>query len=233
LKKLKVGIPNEYFDEGLDPAVQKAVQASLDLLKSKGATIRKISLPHTQYAISTYYLVAVSEASSNLARFDGVRFGVRPEEADTSGDLVDFYKKVRSRFGAEVKRRIILGTYALSTGYYDAYYKRACQVRRLIKEDFDQAFKKVDVIASPVSPVTAFQRGENTGSPLQMYLMDVFTIPASLAGVPAISLPCGEDEDKLPIGLQLIAPHFGEDRLLSIAHQLEAELTPRDRDSNG
>jgi aspartyl-tRNA(Asn)/glutamyl-tRNA(Gln) amidotransferase subunit A len=216
--RLKIGIPKEYFIGGLDPAVEKSIQASLKWFESQGAKLVPVSLPHTQYSVAVYYIVAVSEASSNLARFDGVRYGVRPDAARQAEDLNDFYKSVRSNFGPEVKRRIILGTFALSSGYSDAYYKKACQVRRLIKQDFDEAFKSVDLIAGPVSPTTAFKLGEKSNDPLKMYLNDIFTIPVNLAGLPAMSIPCGIDSQQLPIGLHLIAPQLGEERMLSVAH---------------
>jgi aspartyl-tRNA(Asn)/glutamyl-tRNA(Gln) amidotransferase subunit A len=219
--RLRVGIPQEYFAGGLSVGVEKAIQDSLRWFEERGAKLVPISLPHTRYAVAVYYIVAVSEASSNLARYDGVRFGVRPHEASQAGDLLSFYKKVRANFGPEIKRRIILGTFALSSGYQDAYYRRACQVRRLIKQDFDQAFEKVDLIAGPVAPTTAFKLGEKVSDPLQMYLTDIFTIPANLAGLPAMSLPCGEDAEGLPVGLHLIAPHFGECRMFSIANAFE------------
>jgi aspartyl-tRNA(Asn)/glutamyl-tRNA(Gln) amidotransferase subunit A len=215
---LRIGVPSEYFVGGLAPAVEAAIQASLKWFEARGAKLVPLSLPHSRYAVAVYYLVAVSEASSNLARFDGVRYGARPAEA---GDLASFYKGARAGFGPEVKRRILLGTFALSSGYSEAYYRRACQVRRLIQQDFDRAFEQVDVIASPVSPTTAFKLGEKTSDPLSMYLNDLFTIPANLAGLPALSLPCGEDSDGLSIGLQLIGKPFGEERLLSVAHAFE------------
>lgn len=217
-KGLRIGVPKEYFVGGLAPAVEKAVGSSLKFFESKGAKLVPVSLPHSEFAVAIYYLVAVSEASSNLARYDGVRFGVRPPGAADAKDLKEFYEKVRAGFGAEVKRRIILGTFALSAGYSDAYYKRACQVRRKVKDDFDKAFEQVDLIAGPVSPTTAFKLGEKVSDPLEMYLNDLFTIPANLAGIPAMSLPCGKDSSGLPIGLHLMAPAFGEDRLLSVAH---------------
>jgi len=220
-KSLRVGVPKEYFVGGLTGDVEKAVQSSLKWFESKGAQLVPISLPHTEYAVAVYYVVAVCEASSNLARYDGVRFGVRPKEALEAPDLAGFYKRVRAAFGPEVKRRIILGTFALSSGYYDAYYKRACQVRRLMAQDFAKAFEQVDVIAAPVSPTTAFKLGEKTSDPLQMYLNDIFTIPVNLAGLPALSVPCGEDSQKLPIGLQLIGPAFGDEKLISIAQAFE------------
>ena len=219
-KQIRIGMPQEYKSGGLSPAVEQSVEISLEWFKSQGAQIVPLSLPHTAYAVAVYYLVAVSEASSNLARFDGVRFGVRPPEAAVK-NLVEFYERVRANFGPEVKRRIILGTFALSSGYSDAYYRRACQVRRLIKQDFDEAFKKVDFIVGPVSPTTAFKLGEKMSDPLQMYLMDLFTIPASLAGLPGISVPCGEDSLGLPVGLQLLAPQFHDEQLLLIARRFE------------
>jgi aspartyl-tRNA(Asn)/glutamyl-tRNA(Gln) amidotransferase subunit A len=221
-KKLRVGLPKEYLAQGgLSPDVEKSMKASIEWFKNKGAKIEEISLPHTQYAVAIYYMVAVSEASSNLARFDGVRFGVRPDSA--VGDLTTFYKKVRGNFGPEVKRRIILGTFALSAGYSDAYYKRACQVRRLVKNDFDKAFEKVDLIVGPVSPNTAFKLGEKSSDPLKMYLNDIFTIPANLAGLPAISVPSGLDKDKLPMGLHLMANQFREDLIFSVAQSFEKD----------
>lgn len=220
-KSLRIGVPKEYFIGGLSAEVEKSIQASLKWFEAQGAKLVPISLPHTQYSVAIYYLVAVSEASSNLARFDGVRFGVRPPAAVEAGDLTSFYKAVRSNFGPEVKRRIILGTFALSAGYADAYYKRACQVRRLIKQDFDQAFKSVDLIAGPVSPSTAYKIGERTADPLKMYLNDIFTIPANLAGLPAISVPCREESGELPVGLHLMAPAFQEEKLLSVAGAFE------------
>ncbi len=219
--RLRIGVPKEYFVEGLQPGVEKAIQASLKWFESRGAKLVPISLPHTKYSVAVYYIVAVSEASSNLARYDGVRFGVRPPSASEAPDLATFYKRVRANFGPEVKRRIILGTFALSSGYSEAYYKRACQVRRLIQQDFDRAFEQVDVIAGPVSPTTAFRLGEKTQDPLKMYLNDIFTIPANLAGLPAMSLPCGEDGEKLPIGLHLIGPQFDEEKILSMAAAFE------------
>ncbi len=221
LQGLRIGVPKEYFVEGVAPEVEKAVRAALAWYESKGAMLVPISLPHSQYSVAVYYLLAVSEASTNLSRFDGVRFGVRPPAAREAGDLVRFYQSVRALFGPEVKRRIILGTFALSAGYQDAYFKRACQVRRLIRQDFTEAFKQVDLIAGPVSPTTAFKLGEKSANPLQMYLNDIFTIPVNLAGLPALSLPCGEDQLGLPIGLHLIAPAFEEARLLGAAHAFE------------
>ena len=220
-KNLRIGIPNEYMVGGISPEVESAVKASIKWFESKGAKLVPVTLPNTKYAVAVYYIVAVSEASSNLARFDGVRYGVRSPKADHAQDLAGFYKSSRANFGPEVKRRIILGTFALSSGYYDAYYRRACQVRRLIKNDFDQAFTQCDVIVAPVAPTTAYKLGEKTADPLQMYLNDIFTIPTNLAGLPAISVPCGEDSKKLPIGLHLIGPQFGDEKILSVAHAFE------------
>ncbi len=212
---LKIGVPKEYFTEGIQPAVERAVRAALDLMAEMGAEIREISLPHTEYAVPVYYLIAPAEASANLARFDGIRYGPRAE-AETMWDV--FYRTRGQLFGPEVKRRIMLGTYALSAGYYDAYYGQAQKVRTLIKRDFEQAFEDVDLIAAPVAPTTAFRIGEHTGDPLSMYLEDVFTLPANLAGVPGISFPVGFDDLGLPIGLQFMGPHFREDILLEAAH---------------
>ncbi len=220
-KGLRIGIPKEYWVGGVTPEVEKAIQKSMRWFESQGAQLVPISLPNAMYSVAIYYLLAVSEASSNLARFDGVRFGTRPEKAMAAKDLAGFYKAVRSQFGPEVKRRIILGTFALSSGYADAYYKRACQVRRLVKNDFDRAFASVDVILGPVSPTTAFKLGEKTRDPLQMYLNDIFTIPANLVGLPALSVPCGQDSEGLPIGLHLMSPAFTEERLFSVAHAFE------------
>ncbi len=216
--QLSVGVPKEYFSGGLSDEVEKAIQNAFKWFRTQGAKIVPISLPHTEYAVSVYYLVAVSEASSNLARYDGIRFGGRSPKASEAKSLDEFYKASRANFGPEVKRRILLGTFALSSGYSEDYYRRACQVRRLVKQDFDQAFESVDFICAPVSPTTAFKVGEKKRSPLQMYLNDIFTIPASLAGLPAMSLPCGEDQEGLPIGLQLIGSQFSEEKLFSIAN---------------
>ncbi|MBI3534289.1 MAG: Asp-tRNA(Asn)/Glu-tRNA(Gln) amidotransferase subunit GatA [Deltaproteobacteria bacterium] len=224
LKNLKIGVPNEYFMGGLQPGVDSSVHSALKWCETQGAKLISVNLPHTKYAVAVYYIIAVSEASSNLARYDSVRFGVR-HPGKTEQDLVEFYKKARSLFGAEVKRRIILGTFSLSSGYYDAYYKRACQVRRLIQQDFDKAFNEVDVILSPVSPTTAFKIGEKTSDPLQMYLMDIFTIPVNLAGLPALSVPCGKDNEGLPVGLHMIGPAFGDGKLLAIANAFEKGFT--------
>ena len=212
----RIGIPKEYFGEGLDPEVAAAVQAAIEHYKALGAEIREVSLPHTEYALAAYYIIATAEASSNLARYDGVRYGHRSEQADT---LLDLYFKSRAEgFGSEVKRRIILGTYVLSSGYYDAYYGRAQKVRTLIREDFIKAFGEVDVILTPTAPTPAFKRGEKSEDPLSMYLADIYTIGVNLAGLPAISVPCGFTAGGLPIGLQLIGQPFAEADLLAAAH---------------
>jgi aspartyl-tRNA(Asn)/glutamyl-tRNA(Gln) amidotransferase subunit A len=218
VKGLRIGVPREYLGEGIDPRVKEAVMQALKVYESLGAVWEEVSLPHTEYAIATYYLLASSEASSNLARFDGVRYGVR---ADNPDNLIDLYRKSRSQgFGDEVKRRIMLGTYALSSGYYDAYYLKAQKVRTLIKQDFDQVFNQYDLIIGPTAPTPAFKLGEQVGDPLTMYLNDICTIPVSLAGVPAISVPCGT-ADGLPIGLQIIGKAFDESTVLRAAHALE------------
>jgi aspartyl-tRNA(Asn)/glutamyl-tRNA(Gln) amidotransferase subunit A len=219
IKGLKVGIPKEYFSGDIHPEVRAAVQQAIAVFTSLGAEIDEVSLPHTEYAVATYYLVATAEASSNLARYDGVKYGYRVPDAD---GLLDMYCKTRALgFGPEVKRRIMLGTYALSAGYYDAYYKKAQQIRTLIKQDFEQVFSHCDLILSPVSPTPAFKIGEKVADPLAMYLSDILTIPVNLAGLPAISVPCGFSSGGLPIGLQLIARPFAEDCLLQAAHQYE------------
>jgi aspartyl-tRNA(Asn)/glutamyl-tRNA(Gln) amidotransferase subunit A len=219
---LRVGVPKEYFIDGIEPEVKASVESMIQKLKQSGAEIIPVTLPHTEYAVATYYVVAVSEASSNLSRYDGVRFGVRPKEALEAESLDGFYKKVRANFGPEVKRRIILGTFALSSGYYDAYYKRAGQVRSLMRKDFEDAFKQVDVIVSPVAPTTAFKLGEKSKNPLQMYLTDIFTIPASMAGLPAMSIPVGKDKLGLSIGMHVIAPRFHETALFKAGALIEA-----------
>jgi aspartyl-tRNA(Asn)/glutamyl-tRNA(Gln) amidotransferase subunit A len=218
IKGLKIGIPKEYFIEGIDPEVGQAVRNAIRALESLGAIPVEVSLPHTGYAVATYYVLATSEASSNLARYDGVKYGFRAE----GKDLMDMYMKTRAQgFGTEVKRRIMLGTYALSSGYYEAYYKKAQQVRTLIKKDFEDAFGNVDVIVTPTSPTAAFRIGEKTADPLQMYLTDIFTISVNLAGVPAISVPCGFTSGNLPVGLQFIGRHFDEESILKAAYAYE------------
>ncbi|GGG11414.1 glutamyl-tRNA(Gln) amidotransferase subunit A [Paenibacillus albidus] len=215
---LRIAVPKEYLGEGVDAAVRETVLASLKVLESLGAVWEEVSLPHTEYAVATYYLLASSEASSNLARFDGVRYGIR---ADEGSSLLDLYHNSRSRgFGPEVKRRIMLGTYALSSGYYDAYYLKAQKVRTLIKQDFDDIFKKYDVVIGPTAPTTAFKLGSQTEDPLTMYLNDILTIPVSLAGIPAVSVPCGFAEG-LPVGLQIIGKEFDESTVLRVAHAFE------------
>lgn len=219
IKGLKVGIPKEYFVEGLSEEVEKAVRAAIAKLEELGAEVVDVSLPHTEYSLPVYYLIATSEASANLARYDGIRFGTKIEGAD----MWDTYRKTRGQgFGDEVKRRIMLGTYALSAGYYDAYYGKASQVRTLIKQDFDNAFKEVDVIVAPTSPTTAFKIGAKTDDPLEMYLADVLTIATNVAGVCGISIPCGFDSQNLPIGLQILGPAFGEETVLRAAHAYES-----------
>jgi aspartyl-tRNA(Asn)/glutamyl-tRNA(Gln) amidotransferase subunit A len=220
VKGLRIGVPKEYMGQGIDPQVKERVLEALRTFESMGAVWEEVSLPHSEYAVATYYLLASSEASSNLARFDGVRYGVRAEDP---ANLLELYRRSRSEgFGAEVKRRIMLGTYALSSGYYDAYYKKAQQVRTLIKRDFDQAFEKYDLILSPTAPTTAFKLGEQVNDPLTMYLNDICTIPVNLAGVPAISIPCGL-ADGLPVGLQLIGKPFDERTVLRAAHAFEGQ----------
>ena len=215
---LKIGVAKEYFGSGLDPEVRAAVEAAIQKLAELGCEVVPVSLPHTEYAIPTYYVVATAEASSNLARYDGVRYGFRAK----AGNLSEMYRLSRDGgFGMEVKRRIMLGTYALSAGYYDAYYLKAQKVRTLLTRDFDEAFKKVDVIATPTCPTPAFRLGEKVNDPLAMYLADIYTVTANLAGIPGISVPCGENHEKLPIGLQLFARHFDEATLLRVAHAYE------------
>ncbi len=215
LQGLRIGVPQEYFIEGMQAEVQEKTRAAIAQLEALGAEVREISLPHTEYALPVYYILAPAEASANLARFDGVRYGPRAE-ADSLWDV--FFKTRGEKFGSEVIRRIMLGTYALSAGYYDAYYGQAQKVRTLIKRDFETAFEQVDLIACPATPTTAFEIGAHTGDPLSMYLEDVFTLPASLAGVPGISFPVGFDGKGLPIGMQLLAPHFREDLLFRATH---------------
>ena len=218
IKGMKIGVPSEFFIEGMDKEVEDSVREAIKKLEGLGAEPVEISMPHTGYAVAAYYVLTTSEASSNLARYDGVRYGLRAE----GEDLIDMYMKTRAEgFGAEVKRRIILGTYALSSGYYDAYYKKAQQVRTLIKQDFEKAFEKVDVIVTPTAPTPAFRAGEKTADPLQMYLSDIFTISVNLAGVPGISVPCGFTSGGLPVGLQIIGKHFDEESVLKTAYAYE------------
>jgi aspartyl-tRNA(Asn)/glutamyl-tRNA(Gln) amidotransferase subunit A len=217
---LRIGVPAEYFAEGLDPEVRAAVESGIDALKAGGCTVKPISLPHTKYAIPTYYLVATAEASANLARFDGVRYGHR---SAASANLSDMYRHSRDEgFGAEVKRRILLGTYALSAGYYDAYYGKAQQVRRLLAEEFLRAFSEVDAIVTPTAPTAAFRLGEKTGDPLAMYLADIYTVTASLAGICGVTVPCGKTATGLPVGMQVLARHLNEGTAFRVARAVEA-----------
>ncbi|MFZ3199584.1 MAG: Asp-tRNA(Asn)/Glu-tRNA(Gln) amidotransferase subunit GatA [Candidatus Acidiferrales bacterium] len=218
VKGLRIGIPEDYFGEGLDPEVKTKVESGIALLEKLGCRRVALRMPHTDYAIATYYIIATAEASSNLARYDGVRYGVRVP----GNTLIEMYRKTReSGFGSEVKRRIMLGTYVLSAGYYDAYYLRAQKVRSLIARDFAAAFEKADVIVTPTAPTPAFRLGEKTSDPLQMYLADIYTVTGSLAGVPGISVPCGKTHAGLPVGMQIFGPHFSEGRVLQIAHAFE------------
>jgi aspartyl-tRNA(Asn)/glutamyl-tRNA(Gln) amidotransferase subunit A len=220
VKGLKIGIPKEYFGTGIQPEVEKIIREAVKEYEKQGAVIKEISLPYTKYAVAVYYVATPAELSANLARFDGIRYGSKPKEAAES--MVDYYYKARSEgFGDEIKRRIMIGTYVLSAGYYDAYYRKAQKVRTLILRDFENAFKEVDVIVAPVSPFPAFKIGEKKEDPLAMYLADVFTIPINCAGVPAISVPCGFTSAKLPVGMQLIGPQFSEDLLLKTAYAYE------------
>ncbi|HEY4881101.1 MAG TPA: Asp-tRNA(Asn)/Glu-tRNA(Gln) amidotransferase subunit GatA [Steroidobacteraceae bacterium] len=220
LKGLKIGVLKEFFDKGLDPAVEQHLRAALDLLRSQGAVLKDVSLPHLPLSVPTYYVVAPAECSSNLARFDGVRYGHR---CDNPRDLLDLYQRSRGEgFGAEVKRRIMTGTYVLSAGYFDAFYLKAQRVRALISNDFERAFHEVDVIIGPTTPTVAFELGAKTSDPVTMYLNDIYTIGANLAGLPAISVPCGLAQG-LPVGMQIIGPHFGEERLLNVAHRYQLE----------
>src|SRR5467141_1209613 len=218
VKGLRLGIPKDYFGEGMDAGVQKKVEAGIEIYKKLGCELLEIRMPHTGYAIAAYYIIATAEASSNLARYDGVRFGLRVED----DSLLAMYRNTRGAgFGAEVKRRIVLGTYVLSAGYYDAYYLKGQKVRALIAQDFRDAFTKVDAILTPTSPVPAFKLGERTNDPLQMYLADIYTVTGSLAGVPGISVPCGKICGKLPVGLQIFGPPFAEGRVLQLARAFE------------
>ncbi len=215
---LRIGVPEEYFAAGLDAEVRRKVEAGIALLEKLGCTRVPLRLPHTEFAIATYYIIATAEASSNLARYDGVRYGLRAE----ANTLTEMYRKTRRQgFGAEVKRRIMLGTYALSSGYYDAYYLRAQKVRTLLARDFAEAFERVDAIVTPTSPTPPFRLGERTADPLQMYLADIYTVTGSLAGLPGISVPCGKTSEQLPVGMQILGPHFGEARILQIAQNFE------------
>jgi aspartyl-tRNA(Asn)/glutamyl-tRNA(Gln) amidotransferase subunit A len=217
---LRIGVPEEYFGEGLDPEIRAAIERALDQLRSAGCSIHKVSLPHTRYAVPTYYVLATAEASSNLSRFDGVRFGLRAAESNT---LSAMFRNTRDEgFGPEVKRRILLGTYVLSAGYYDAYYRKAQQVRKLLTRDFIEAFAQVDAIVAPVTPTPAFKLGEKTDDPLQMYLEDIYSVAASLAGICGMSVPCGETQAGLPIGVQVLGSHFNEATMLRVGSAIEA-----------
>jgi aspartyl-tRNA(Asn)/glutamyl-tRNA(Gln) amidotransferase subunit A len=219
VRGMRIGIPKEYFIEGMDPDVEKAIQNSIELFERWGAICKRVSLPHTDYALAAYYIICTAEASSNLARYDGVKYGLRVPECK---GILDMYRKTRTEgFGLEVKRRIMLGTYALSAGYYEAYYMKAAQVRTLVKRDFDEVFKDTDVILTPTAPTAAFRIGEKTADPLQMYLMDVFTIPVNMAGIPGISVPCGINHEGLPIGLQFLGRHFDEESIIHAAYAFE------------
>ena len=224
VKRMKVGIPREYFEEGgLEPENEKTIQQGIRLLEKQGAKIQDISLPHTKYGVTAYYLIAPSEVSANLARYDGIRFGNAPEKGEIE-KLEDIYFKTKSKgFGPEAKRRIMLGTFALSAGYQDQYYLKAQRVRTLIKQDFERAFEEVDIIATPVSPTTAWKLGEKVDDPLKMYLTDVYTIPASLAGICGVSVPVGK-ANNLPVGLQILGPQLGEQTILTAAYALEQEI---------
>ncbi len=216
---LRVGVPEEYFGEGLDPEIRAAIERTLDGLRARGCELVKISLPHTRYAIPTYYVLATAEASSNLSRFDGVRFGLRSSESQT---LATMFRRTREEgFGAEVKRRILLGTYSLSSGYYDAYYRKAQQVRMLVARDFLDAFTKCDVLVAPMTPTPPFKLGEKVDDPIAMYLADIYSVAASLAGVCGMSVPCGETKEGLPIGVQVMGPHFGESAMLRAGLAIE------------
>lgn len=219
VKGMRIGIPQEYFAEGLDTEIRAAIERKLDALRGLGCEIVKVSLPHTEYAIPVYYIVATAEASANLARFDGVRYTSRSAQVKT---LADMYRRSRDEgFGPEVKRRILLGTYVLSAGYYDAYYRKAQQVRTLLTRDFQQTFTNVDAIVTPVTPTAAFKLGEKTGDPMEMYLSDIYTVTANLAGVPGIALPCGTNKEGLPLGIQILGKHFDEATVLRLAHAVE------------
>jgi aspartyl-tRNA(Asn)/glutamyl-tRNA(Gln) amidotransferase subunit A len=220
---MRIGVPEEYFGEGLDPEIRAAIERTLDGLRARGCELKALSLPHTRYAIPAYYVIATAEASANLSRFDGVRFGHRAAGVKTLSGM--FRESREQGFGAEVKRRILLGTYALSAGYYDAYYRKAQQVRTLLTRDFLAAFAQCDAIVAPVTPTPAFKLGEKTDDPLKMYLEDIYSVAASLAGICGMSVPCGETAEGLPIGVQVLAPHFGEESMLRVASAIEGMQT--------
>ncbi|ERK29475.1 Asp-tRNA(Asn)/Glu-tRNA(Gln) amidotransferase subunit GatA [Clostridium intestinale] len=222
VKGMKIGVPKEFFQSSLDEEISDSIKQSIQVLKDLGAEVSEISLPITEEGLSAYYIISSAEASSNLARFDGVRYGYRPEEFSNIDDLM--VKSRTEAFGKEVKRRIMLGTYALSSGYYDAYYNRAHKLKKKIKEEFKKAFDEYDVILSPTTPTVAFKCGEKSEDPLSMYLADIYTVNANLAGIPAISIPCALSKEGLPIGLQILGPHFGEEKILKAAYALEQEL---------
>jgi aspartyl-tRNA(Asn)/glutamyl-tRNA(Gln) amidotransferase subunit A len=216
---LRIGVPAEYFAEGLDPEVRAAIESGIAALQKAGCTVKPVSLPHTKFAVPVYYLIATAEASANLARFDGVRYGHRSKDSAT---LADLYRHSRDEaFGAEVKRRILLGTYALSAGYYDAYYLKAQQVRRILAEEYLRAFAEVDAIVTPTAPTPAFKLGEKTGDPLAMYLADIYTVTASLAGICGVTVPCGATKAGLPVGMQVLAAHFRESTAFRVARAVE------------
>jgi len=219
VRSMVLGVPKECFIEGIDPEVESAVREAIRTLEKLGARLVEVSLPHSDYALAVYYIIAPAEASSNLARYDGVKYGFR---AKGNRDLLEMYRETRSQgFGAEVKRRIMLGTYALSAGYYEAYYRKASQVRTLIREDFQKAFSQCDALLMPTAPTPAFHLGEKVDDPLQMYLSDIFTIPCNLAGLPGLSLPCGFSRQGLPIGLQVLSDHFQEEKIFRVAYAFE------------
>ncbi|HEX3770070.1 MAG TPA: Asp-tRNA(Asn)/Glu-tRNA(Gln) amidotransferase subunit GatA [Polyangiaceae bacterium] len=228
VRGLRIGVPDEYFAEGLDPAVAESVRAAIRVLEAEGCTVKPVQLPHTRYAVATYYVLATAEASSNLERFDGVRFGLRAREGAAARDLRAMYGATRDAgFGAEVKRRILLGTFVLSAGHYDAYYLKAQRVRTLIRRDFERAFDEVDVVCSPATPTPAFRLGEKANDPLSMYLSDIYTLPAPLAGIPAISVPCAPVHGGLPVGLQIMARPLEESTMLAVAAAWEASSPAR------
>ena len=226
VKGLKIGVPKEYFGEGIDPEVKEAIQKAIQEYKTMGAIVEECSLPIAEYALATYYIIACAEASSNLGRFDGIRYGYRTQNYENLKDL--FVNSRTEGFGEEVKRRIILGTYVLSSGYYDAYYKKAQQVRTLIKNVYEKAFQKYDVLIAPTSPTVAFKIGEKLSNPLQMYMADICTVPVNLGGLPAISIPCGVDKEGMPIGMQIIGKQFGEKTILNAAYTYEQKLKFRE-----